>query len=110
MQQSPVPQHLLRVAPHCRSLQEGRLGQQALKQEILAALPPRVGQVETCVGALAQSRATYCSLWMSMQIVQGVLGQGGYQRSRRRWCRWAWWWAGPSSRRPVICPLAVCHR
>jgi len=62
----------------CPSGQGVMLGQQMLKQQILAALPQvmKVAQVDTCVGALAQSLATYFSTWMSMQFVQAVMGQG----------------------------------
>jgi hypothetical protein len=54
------------------------LGHQMLKQQILFALPQalRVAQVDTCVGALAQSLATYFASWIAMQAVVGVMGQG----------------------------------
>jgi len=62
----------------CPSGQAGMLGHQLLKQQIVAALPAalRVAQVDTCIGAIAQSLATYFSTWISMQFVQGVMGQG----------------------------------
>ena len=62
----------------CNSPQSGMLGHQMLKGQIVAALPAalRVAQVDTCVGALAQSVATYFATWIAMQQVVGVLGQG----------------------------------
>lgn len=62
----------------CPSAQANRLGRSSLKQAITAALTPalQVSQIAACVDALAQSLATYFTLWLPMQVVQGVLGQG----------------------------------
>jgi hypothetical protein len=62
----------------CHSPQAGMLGHQMLKGQIMAALPAalRMTQLETCVGAMAQSLATYFATWIAMQQVVGVLGHG----------------------------------
>ena len=62
----------------CPSIQAVKLTAQPLKQAITAALPAamKVAQVETAVGALAQSLATYFTIWIASQQVTLVMGQG----------------------------------
>lgn len=62
----------------CPSATASQLSQPLLKQAIVTQLPQamRVPQVETAVGAMAQSLATYFSTWIVTQIVMNVMGQG----------------------------------
>jgi hypothetical protein len=61
----------------CPSGGLARLGHASLKQEMIAALPAALkAPLEGCVGQLAQSLAQFFTMWLPMQMVTQVLGQG----------------------------------